>query len=67
MQKKSKLNKTRILFYLTYIQDPYQVLPLNAKVDQGVMAIKKNFTFPKAAALLEPHHQIVQFHIQDTR
>ena len=48
-------------------QDPYQVLPLRARVDQGVMAMKGYFTFPKAPALLEPHHQIVQCHIQDTR
>ena len=37
---------------------PYQVLPPRARVDLGTMA-KKNFAFPKAAALLEPHYQIV--------
>ena len=38
---------------------PFQVLPLRARVDLGVMAIKRYSTFPKAPALLEPHHQIV--------
>ena len=37
------------------------------KVDLGAMAIKGCSTFPKDLALLKPHHQIVQFHIQDTR
>ena len=37
----------------------YQMLPLLARVDQGVMAIKEYSAFPKAPALLEPHHQIV--------
>ena len=46
---------------------PYQVLPFRARVDLGAMAIKGNSTFPKAAALLKPHHQIVQCHILDTR
>ena len=30
------------------------------------MAIKGYFTFPNDSALLEPHHQIVKCHIQDT-
>ena len=30
------------------------------------MAVKEYSTFPKATALLEPHHQIVECHIQDT-
>ena len=38
---------------------PYQVLPLRARVDLGAMAMKGYSTFPKALALLEPHHQIV--------
>ena len=46
---------------------PYQVLPLRAKVDLGVMAIKGYSAFPKAPELLEPHHQIVSGHTQDTR
>ena len=28
-------------------------------VEMGVMAMKEYSTFPKASALLEPHHQIV--------
>ena len=32
-----------------------QVLPLQARVDLGVMAIKGYSAFPKAPALLEPH------------
>ena len=31
------------------------------------MAMKRYFAFPKAPALLEPHHQIVSCHIQDIR
>ena len=36
-------------------------------MDLGAIAIKGYSLFPKAPALLEPHHQIVQCHIQDTR
>ena len=43
------------------------MLPLWARVDQEAMAIKGYFVFPEAPALLEPHHQIVQCHIQNTR
>ena len=43
------------------------MLPLWARVDLETMAMKEYSTFPKAPALLEPHHQIVQCHIQDTR
>ena len=35
--------------------ETYQVLPLQATVDLGAMAIKEYSTFPKAPALLEPH------------
>ena len=42
------------------------MLPLRARVDLGAMAIKGYSTFPKAPALLEPHHQIVKCHNQDT-
>ena len=35
------------------------MLLLQAKVDLGVVAMKGYFAFPKAPALLEPHHQIV--------
>ena len=41
------------------------MLSLRVKVDLGVMAIKGYSGFPKALALLEPHHQIVWCHIQD--
>ena len=43
------------------------MLPLRARVDLGAMATKGYSAFPKAPALLEPHHQIVHCHIQDTR
>ena len=46
---------------------PYQVIPLQASVDLGVMAMKGYSTFSKAPPLLEPHHQIVLCPIQDTR
>ena len=42
------------------------MLPLRARVDLGTMAMKGYSAFPKAPALLEPHHQIVECHIQDT-
>ena len=34
------------------------MLPLQVRVDLGVMAIKGYFAFPKAPAFLEPHHQM---------
>ena len=45
---------------------PYQVLPCRARLDQGAMAMKGCSVFPKAPALLGPHHQIVSCHIKDT-
>ena len=45
----------------------YQVLPIRARVDLGAMAMKGYSAFTKAPALLEPHHQIVQCHLQDIR
>ena len=45
---------------------PYQVLPLQARVDLGAMAMKRCSIFPKAPALLEPHHQTVKCHIKNT-
>ena len=45
---------------------PYQVLPHRARVDLGAMAVKGCSAFPKAPVVLEPHHQIVECHIQDT-
>ena len=38
---------------------PYQLLPLWAKVDLEVMAIKGYSSFFEAPVLLELHHQIV--------
>ena len=38
-----------------------------ARVDLGAMAMKGYSTFPKAPALLEPPHQTVYCHIQDSR
>ena len=46
---------------------PYQVLPLQVRVDQGAIAMKGYSTFPKAPALLQPHHEIVYCNMQDTR
>ena len=42
------------------------MLPLRARVDLAAMAMKGCSAFPKAPALLEPHHQIVWCQIQDT-
>ena len=39
------------------------MLPLQVRVDMEAMAIKKYSAFPKSAALLEPHVQIVLCHI----
>ena len=36
-----------------------QVLPLQARMDRGAMAMRRYSTFPKARALLEPHNQII--------
>ena len=52
------------LFYSTHRLDPYQVLPLRARVDIGAMAVKGCPAFPKAPVSLEPHHQIVWCHIE---
>ena len=43
------------------------MLPFRARVDLGAMAMKGYSAFPKAPASLEPYHQIVYCHIQDTR
>ena len=43
------------------------MLLLRVRVDMGAMAMKGYYAFPKAHALLEPHHQIGKYHIQDTR
>ena len=41
--------------------------PLQDRVNLGTMVMKEYSVFPKAPALLESHHQIVECHIQDTR
>ena len=43
------------------------MLPIRARVNVGAMAMKVCSIFPKVPTSLEPHHQIVQCHIQDTR
>ena len=43
------------------------MLPCRDRVDLRAMAMKGYSVFPKAPASLEPHHQIVLCHIQDTR
>ena len=52
----------------TVIFDPYiepnQVLPLQARMDLGALAMKGYSTFPKAPALQEPRHQIVLCHFR---
>ena len=53
-------------FYLTPLIEPYQVLPLRIRVDLGVMAMKGYTAFAKVSPLLDPHYQMVYFHIQDT-
>ena len=47
--------------------EPYQRIPVWVRVDLWAMAEKGYGAFPKAPALLEPHHQIVESHIQDMR
>ena len=47
------------MLLVPFIIGPYQVLPLRARVNLGTMAMKGYSAFPKAPALLEPHHQIV--------
>ena len=39
--------------------EPFQVQPLQARVELGLMAMKVYSAFLKDPALLEPHHQIV--------
>ena len=49
--------------YLTHRQDPIRCLPLRARVDLRMMAMKGYSAFSKASALQD---QIVGHHIQDT-
>ena len=46
--------------------EPNQVLPLLVRLDLGIMAMMLNSPFPRAQRL-EPRHQIILCHIQDTR
>ena len=55
----NQLTQTSDLFNLTHRQNPYQALPVRARLDLEAMAMKVYFAFPKAPALLEPHHQII--------
>ena len=43
------------------------MLPLHARVDLGVMTMKRYTAFPIVSGLQEPHHQIVLYYIQETR
>ena len=52
-------HKYAVKFYLTQRWDPIQCFHSRARVDLGAMAMKEYSAFPKAPALLEPHHQIV--------
>ena len=47
--------------FFDQLRGPYEVLPLRAKVNLGVMVMKEFPEFPKAPALLKPHRQIVSF------
>ena len=42
------------------------MLPFQARMDLGAMAMKRYSAFPKAPVLLDPYHQIVECYIQDT-
>ena len=42
------------------------MLLFQPSVGLRVMAMKGYSTFPKAPILLEPHHEIAQYHLQDT-
>ena len=55
----TQLNVKTVLFLTIQFTVPFKVLPIRAKVDLGAMAMKEYSAFPKAPALLEPHHQIV--------
>ena len=50
-------------FYLT-LMEPLEVLPLQVRVDLGVMGMKEYFSFSKAPGL-EHHHQMVPGHSFD--
>ena len=50
--------KCQTVLFDSYI-GPFQVLPFQARVDLGGMAMKGYSAFPKAPTLLEPHYQTV--------
>ena len=45
---------------------PYQVLPFQARVNQGVMAMKENSTIPKSPGL-KLRHQMFKCQFEGTR
>ena len=49
-----------VYFYFDTYIGPYLVPLLRARVDLRAMAMRWYYSFPKAPALLKPHHQIVQ-------
>ena len=48
-----------LLVLFNPLKGPYQVLPRQARVDLGAIAMNGCSVFPKAPASLEPQHQIV--------
>ena len=65
MSKQPHLNQHSLVLFDPLI-GAYQMLPLQARVYLEVMTMKGYSTFSKAPTLLEPHHQIVKCHMQDT-
>ena len=57
-KKKFSLASVHSLVLFDPLRGPYQVLPLQDRMDLGAMAMKEYSAFPKAPALLEPHYQI---------
>ena len=57
------LNCQTVLF--DSLIEPFQMQLLRVRVDQGAMAMKEYFTFPKTLQL-ELHHQTVWCNVQDT-
>ena len=66
-----KFMKKLVFKYQTIEFDRYighhQVVPLRDRVELGAMAKNSYSTFSIALALLEPYHQMLSSHIQDTR
>ena len=65
--KQFSLALVRSLVLFNPLIGPYQVLPFRARVNLGALAMKRYSAFPKAPASLEPYHQIVLCHVQDSR